>query len=410
MITQNLMKQVFLLDWHEEIVLENQSVELMYEIHKTMSFLAPIDKDGTRFFWLEIPDKYATHWYHVSTRQKDDYINIKVTDKNNNICIMSNKNRGNGHIENVEWFLKPFLDMVKKKINEILSNPDEYNDYINKNLPYRQRRGRISRREFNRIFPHFKVETSNNTHAVEVIKRLIAAEIYYKNIDIEEQNNCNKNFNNNIDDKTFDITNNYYRYIPSPFNSMDIKVFCKYYRFADEFFRHQCHDKNIDDLEYYMKYQNDYLDNCIFDEGYDFTKYATTNYGELGRSRIHLTASDKLSKGKWVIELDICHSPYIIEGLNVMMFLYDNCVPLVLRDAEKLLAILEERDYILLSLLPYHEKKQNHIESTIYSLPDIKEIEEENEVTKEQYNEVIRLAEWEPEVKVLGIKHCGSTT
>lgn len=55
-------------------------------------------------------------------------------------------------------------------IDVIVANPYWFNDYVAHNLPYQQRIGRISQKEFNRIVPNFKIEIEDREMAIKALE------------------------------------------------------------------------------------------------------------------------------------------------------------------------------------------------------------------------------------------------
>lgn len=382
-ITQALMERIFRGSWHDEIVLTGKSLEIMLEINKTLSRLAPIDEDGTRYFWFEVPRGH--HWYFLSTGCYKDYTYIKIGDRDMNVCIMSNKNRGNGHNYDMEWFLCIFNDFVKEMVDSICLDVESYNKNVEKFLPYRQRKGSIKRSDFNRILPQYKATVDDMERAVKVLNELICRSKHYGKAGEQESET------------------NY----PEPFDDMSIRRFCKYYRIADEKFRHEIHDNRVDDVEYYARRKFDRLDGYNLDDVEDFKKFATDHYGELGLSRMDVHATDYYVKGRWVITFGISYSAYVLDGIEIAMALYDSGAPFILHDAERLLAILEERDNVLLTPFAFHDYLCHHKEGSAYTLPYKENCGKEDEITKGQYDEIVKLAEWEAEIPVgINVETC----
>ncbi len=87
---------------------------------------------------------------------------------------------------------------------------------------------------------------------------------------------------------------------------------------------------------------------------------------------------------------------------EVTTALYKSGAPLMIYDAEKLLAILREEDYVRLQPHTFHDYMNHHDEGTVYELPWEYECdgEEDAPLTMEQYREIVELAEWEEEARV----------
>lgn len=86
-------------------------------------------------------------------------------------------------------------------------------------------------------------------------------------------------------------------------------------------------------------------------------------------------------------------------AIEVAVALYKAGVPLLICDAEKLLRILREEDYVRLIPNSYHNYMGYQEEGTVYELPWEYECSDDSEsdLTLEQYNAIVSLAEWQEE-------------
>jgi phosphoenolpyruvate carboxylase len=93
-------------------------------------------------------------------------------------------------------------------------------------------------------------------------------------------------------------------------------------------------------------------------------------------------------------------------AIEVATALYKVGVPLLIRDAEKLLRILREEDYVRLIPNTYHNYMDYQEEGTVYELPWEYECSDDSEsdLTLEQYNAIVSLAEWQDEELVKPIE------
>ena len=76
---------------------------------------------------------------------------------------------------------------------------------------------------------------------------------------------------------------------------------------------------------------------------------------------------------------------------------YKSGVPLIIYDADKLLKILEEEDYVRLVPYSYHNYMGYQEEGSVYELPWEYECSEDSgsSLTAEQYKEIVSFAEWQ---------------
>ena len=130
----------------------------------------------------------------------------------------------------------------------------------------------------------------------------------------------------------------------------------------------------------------------------DFIRFATDHYGELGLSRLNIIAS-KVSQQGWMIVVSNSYSANVGLAIEVAVALYKAGVPLLICDAEKLLRILREEDYVRLIPNSYHNYMGYQEEGTVYELPWEYECSDDSEsdLTLEQYNAIVSLAEWQEE-------------
>ena len=85
----------------------------------------------------------------------------------------------------------------------------------------------------------------------------------------------------------------------------------------------------------------------------DFMRFATDHYGELGLSRLNIFASHDRQQG-WKIVVSNSYSANAELAIEVATALYKARGPLQIYDAEKLLRILLDEDYVRLVPDSYH--------------------------------------------------------
>ena len=133
----------------------------------------------------------------------------------------------------------------------------------------------------------------------------------------------------------------------------------------------------------------------------DFIRFATDHYGELGLSRLNIFASNKRQKG-WMIVVSNSYSANVGLAIEVATALYKAGAPLLIYDAERLLRILREEDWVRLIPDTFHNYMGYQDEGTVYELPWEYECSDEvdSPLTLEQYHAIVSLAEWLPEERV----------
>lgn len=163
-------------------------------------------------------------------------------------------------------------------------------------------------------------------------------------------------------------------YSGEPLDKMTIRTFCKYYRVAYEAYRDWDTEDDFsdpkDDVEFYRKRHFHKIPNELdLDSEDDFQKFDHDHYGELGFSRTNVLADDYTVPGKWVIRVSVSYSSQIWDGMKVAFALYEAGAPLHIDHAERLLAAVEETDYVRLTSYTFHNYLNWQEETSVYSLP-----------------------------------------
>ena len=202
-----------------------------------------------------------------------------------------------------------------------------------------------------------------------------------------------------------------------PLETMTIRQYCKYFRIAHEvyesFYRNlpvskynqteQTYGPNeLHDVAYYNRMKFAKIDEQYdIDSPDDFIWFAKDHYGELGLSCLNIFASDTERSG-WVIVVSNSYSANAGLAIEVATALYKSGVPLIIHDADKLLKILEEEDYVRLVPYSYHNYMGYQEEGSVYELPWEYECSEDSgsSLTAEQYKEIVSFAEWQEEERV----------
>lgn len=201
---------------------------------------------------------------------------------------------------------------------------------------------------------------------------------------------------------------------------MTIRQYCMYYRIANEVYETYYRKRGVGnriykeqpnvpeelrDVAYYMRVRFVDVDRLYdIDSPEDFIRFATDHYSELRLSRLNVIAS-KVSQQGWMIVVSNSYSANVGLTIEVAIALYKAGVPLLIRDAEKLLRILREEDYVRLIPNSYHNYMGYQEEGTVYELPWEYECSDDGEsaLTLEQYNAIVSLAEWQGEELVNSI-------
>ena len=399
-----------------EIVVGGDMLERLVEIQHRFEQLAVMGDDEYRGFYIEVPrptpevwgnteeliasgeydsreefladwlafNPMETRWFHVASSRYGDSRSIRVTDRKHTRFIITNDSKCTDAEPDDTWCrenLSRLFDYLQRMIDVIVANPDGVNDYVAHNLPYQQRTGRIAQKEFNRIVPQFKIEVEDRETAIRALEDSVR------------------------------------RFSAPLFETMTIRKYCTYFRIANEVyeayhrkwgFRGRIHTdpqdvpEELRDVVYYKRKKFvDVTEMYDIDSPEDFMRSATDHYGELGLSRLNIFASHDRQQG-WKIVVSNSYSANVGLAIEVATALYKAGAPLLIYDAEKLLRTLLEEDYVRLVPNSYHNYMGYQEEGIVYELPWEYECSNNANslLTKEQYQAIVLLVEWQPEEQV----------
>lgn len=399
-----------------EIGVDGDMLERLVEIQHQFERLTVMGDDEYRGFYIEVPrptpeewgdaeeliasgeydsreafhaDRLAfnpmeTRWFHVASARYGDSRSLRVTDRKRTMFIITNCPACADGAPDDAWYrdiLTRLFDYLERMIDVVVANPTGFNDYVAHNLPYQQRIGRISQKEFNRIVPNCKIEVEDKETAIKALEDSVHG-----------------------------------RSVP-PLETMTIRQYCSYYRIANEayeaYYRKrgasgrvyedpQDVPEELRDVAYYKRMK--FVDVEVLydiDSPADFIRFATDHYGELGLSRLNIFASNKRQQG-WMIVVSNSYSANVGLAIEVATALYKARAPLLIYDAEKLLRILREEDWVRLIPSSFHNYMGYQEEGIVYELPWEYECSDDvdSPLTREQYQAIVSLAEWQPEERV----------
>lgn len=404
---------------HWEIVVGGNMLERLVGIQRQFERLAVMGDDEYRGFYIEVPrptpeewgdaeeliasgeydsreafhadwlafNPMETRWFHVASTRYGDSRSLRVTDRKRTMFIITNCPACADGAPDDVWYrdiLTRLFDYLERMIDVVVANPNGFNDYVAQNLPYQQRIGRISQKEFNRIVPNCKIEVEDKETAIKALEDSVHG-----------------------------------RSVP-PLETMTIRQYCSYYRIANEayeaYYRKrgasgrvyedpQGVPEELREVAYYKRMKFVDVETLYdIDSPADFIRFATDHYGELGLSRLNIFASNKRQKG-WMIVVSNSYSANVGLAIEVATALYKAGAPLLIYDAERLLRILREEDYVRLIPDSFHNYMGYQEEGTVYELPWEYECsgDVDSPLTLEQYHAIVSLTEWQPEEQVRSI-------
>ena len=399
-----------------EIVVGGDMLERLVEIQHRFEQLAVMGDDKYRGFFIEVPrptpeewgdaeelvasgeynsreaffadwlafNPMEIRWFHVASSRYGDSRSIRVTDRKHTHFIITNCPKCTDVGPDDTWCRENLIrlfDYLQRMIDAIVANPDGFNDYVAHNLPYQQRIGRISQREFNRIVPNFKIEVEDRETAIKALED----SVHWHSAPLLE--------------------------------TMTIRKYCTYFRIANEIYeayhrkrglRGRIHTdpqdvpEELRDVIYYkQKKFVDLTEMYDIDSQEDFMRFATDHYGELGLSRLNIFASHDQQQ-RWKIVVSNSYSANAGLAIEVATGLYKAGSPLLIYDAEKLLRILLEEGYVRLVPNSYHNYMGYQEEGFVYELPWEYECSEDTDsvLNKEQYQAIVSNVEWQIEERI----------
>ena len=402
---------------HWEIVVGGDMLQRLVGIQRQFERLAVMGDDEYRGFYIEVPrptpeewgdaeeliasgeygsreafladwlafNPMETRWFHVASSRYGESRSLRVTDRKHTRFIITNRSAYAGGDPDDAWcrdILSRLFDYLQRLSAIVVANPDGFNDYVAHNLPYQQRTGRIAQKELNRIVPNCKIVVDDREAAIKALEDSVHG-----------------------------------RSVP-PLKSMTIRLYCSYYRIANEayeaYYRKRGASERVyedprdvpeelRDVAYYKRKKFvDVTEMYDIDSPEDFMRFATDHYGELGLSRLNIFASHDRQQG-WRIVVSNSYSANVGLAIEVATALYKAGAPLLIYDAERLLRILLEEDYVRLVPDSYHNYMGYQEEGSVYELPWEYECSEDGDsvLTREQYQAIVSTAEWLPEECVM---------
>ena len=329
-----------------EIVVSGDMLEQLVEIQHRLERLAVMGDDEYRGFYIEVPrpapeewgdaeelvasgeydsreaffadwlafNPMETRWFHVASSRYGDSRSIRVTDRKHTHFIITNCPKCTDAGPDDTWCRENLIrlfDYLQRMIDVIVANPDGFDDYVAHNLPYQQRTGRISQREFNCIVPNFKIEVEDRETAIKALEDSVHG-------------------------------------LSAPLlETMTTRKYCTYFRIANEVYEAYHRKRGLRGRIYKRKKFVDVTEMYDIDSPDDFMRFATDHYGELGLSRLNIFASHDRQQG-WKIVVSNSYSANAGLAIEVATALYKAGAPLLIYDAEKFLRILLEEDYVRL--------------------------------------------------------------
>lgn len=369
-------------------ILDDASLEVMLRIEKTMQRLAAMGDDDRRYLWMEIeapkpdegeeddwcweeePDPNGHLWYQLLTAQYKGFHYLLMSNRHWRFVdlrsahhVGAERNPDDDFYCNLVEPLTRLETYVTALVDAIVEDPEAYNEYVERHLPYSKRIGVIKRSELYRICPSYRMEEHPQPY-IQMLEDMKKLEL-----------------------KRFEV--------------MTLRLYMHYWRIAYvAYTTMDCYEpdapkiyKDLTDEEVFSSFNNcGNMEGFDLDSEVDYLRWEKENEGyhchDVAYARIHLWPK-RGEDGLWYFRLGYNVVGYFQDVLHVVSVFHQMGVGIdISRFADSALAKLREEDEVTITPQPnkYHEEM---------SLPYPDE-----EVTEEMIQEIIRCTKWEPQALV----------
>ncbi|MEE3417085.1 MAG: hypothetical protein VZR53_17200 [Prevotella sp.] len=373
------------------IIVDDASLEVMLRIEKTMQRLKVIGFDAKRILWIEIKapgkrnrfeetDANDNYWYQMCSAHIKDFHYMQISNREGKFIYMQssenifNERVADEYYEALSEPLKKIEKYISALVDHICENPDEYNNYVEKNLPYSKRDGRIRRADLNRICPIYRT-FDNPQYVVDIVCK-------YKSLSL------------------------------TTYKTMTLRTYMHVWRIAYEAYRTK--DKGLPDKKYqfegltdeeiFRRYNNKgrEIEGLDLDSEEDYLKWYTNNRFfhclDVAYARIHLlpfnndlfrSLENTDSSSYWRIDLRYSVYGYTNDYFNILESFCEKGIRVNCDDEMKrLIGYAKETGYVDITPSPnYHFDE--------ISLPCV-----DDGITTQQINDIIAATKWKKQQKV----------
>ena len=336
----------------EVISVRDKCGEAIGRIHKLMSRLSIMGDDDRRSLWFEVKGK-KWEWYRITTAVYNDYHYLYVTgDTYDHHAFCDREDNNSNQWYNEEYLLPKFLKLesyIKTLVEKIVSDPGQYNTYVDKYLSPYKRKGLIRRSILNTILPNHRMQ------GIDVRK---AISIY------EAQET------------------------PTQFTEMTLRQYMRYWRIAyeavngpkpgddAEVFRHS--SKGHEAKDYDLNSEEDFN---------EWMKAVSGYHGfDIVYARVHMYP--RHVDGKWIFHLSTSSYWNLVQCLKAVLGLKNAGINVELGEVEHILGILKETDFVEVTPYAYRYMQGKNVGSQL-SLPY------SDEIGKDALKRIIANTEWE---------------
>lgn len=364
-------------------VVDDASLEVMLRIENEMRRLKVMGDDERRSLWLEIHlpgrryywgedkrDRNGNLWYRLSTGNYRGFHYMLLSDKRHKFIDLRSQpfvgdERNPEH--RYKDVFKPLLrleEYVRNVVDAVCANPDEYNDYVETNLPYWKKSEVIKRSVLNGICPLYR-RVEDPEAEIELLEAVRDSQLTV------------------VKEMTLNAYMHYWRLAYVAYrthNDFEPDSPDEYVAESDrEIFKYSSKGYNLE--EYDLDSQDDFIK----------WKKANTLYHcfDVAYARVHMWPVREDS-GLWHFEMSYNVGGYFRDILNIVRALYEQGIIVGIHYwVDDALAKLREEDTVRISPCP--NKYQEEI-----SLPTVGDC-----VTRKMVNAIIRETVWDKEESVL---------
>lgn len=153
---------------------------ILLTILERMKDLAPMGDDDRRSLWIETlcESHGEVAWYEVTSGSYRDSHYLIISDEEFfSLMIVSGGDLVDSDVDkdvDMSDFLNSLNGYLSRLVGRIKTSPERYNDYVEKNLPYSKRTGKILRSKRDALMPWMRIEVTDE--AVDFVRRCVENE------------------------------------------------------------------------------------------------------------------------------------------------------------------------------------------------------------------------------------------
>lgn len=332
-------------------------IDVILRVHKAMCRLAPMGIDERRSLWFEAKGRNKKwEWYLISTSVYNDCHYLQIagdTYERYALCDKEDANNAKNCWHDEDYFysiMSKIEKFILNLVDNIISDPESYNFYVEKTLsPYR-REGLIKRSVLNQLIPEDRYPGIDVAKAIAIYERQTP---------------------------------------PTHFTEMTLRTYMHYWRIAYEAIRGSLPGSDIEVFGHSSKGHE--VKNYDLDSEADFIRWkkdVSSYHGfDVVYARVHLYAA-KDNQG-WHLRLGTSSYWNLDQCLQAVIGLTDAGISVDLGETDHILGILKETDYVEITPYAYRYMQGDNVGSQM-SLPYPGE-----DISKETIKKIIANTAWE---------------